>query len=247
MNIIVKQFAGIGDCLFVTPALHVIKQAYPDSFITYNTNRGSLLKGNPWVDKIGNKNEGFRGHYIAPASTGIPTKHHIIAVWEMICNAYKLQTPQPALKPELYIKDMSVKKEIIGVQVIHKGLWHYKKVWPYFKELAKQTGFQPIPEIVKKDKLQNLVRQIASYKVVVCAEGGISHIARALDIPAIVLFGGFANPSWNGYKEQINIENSVDCSYCYNETPCKGDYKCWKAISVNYVKEIALKKAKQYA
>ena len=240
MDIVIKQFAGIGDCLLGTPAIHVIKQAYPSSFITYNTNHAGLLEGNPWIDKIGTEDKGVRPFYTAPASGEIPTQHHIIAAWKHICTAYGLDTEHPALKPEIYLEYSGVKSSLIGVQVLHKGLWHRKKIWPYFDELAKQSGFQPIPKIVGGDVVQKLVQLIASYQVVVCAEGGISHIAQAAGTPAVVLYGGFANPAWNGYVEQTNIESRVDCSYCYNLSPCKGDYKCWRAISVDYVRKTAL-------
>jgi len=206
-----------------------------------NTSRPSLLNNNPFVDIIGHKNEGVFLGYPAPAEGIAPTKHHIISDWEIVCKAYNLRTKKPILQPELYVKDLPSKRNVIGVQTIHKGLWHRKKVWPFFEQLSKEPHFEFIPQITSGDKMLGLIKKIAEYTCVVCAEGGISHIAKALDIPAIVLFGGWANPKWNGYEDQINLVSIVDCSYCYNDIPCKGDYKCWKTISVNYVKEIALK------
>lgn len=239
MKIIIKSFNGIGDLLFVTPTLRVVKEAYPDSVIIVNTNRPSLLKNNPFVDKIETKNEGVFLDYPAPAGGMPPYQHHIISDWEIVCKAYNITTERPALKPELYIEKSSTKRKIIGVQIEHKGLWHNKKVWPYFKKLANENHFEPIPHITN-NSMSNLVKKISGYKCVVCAEGGISHIAKALGVPAVVLYGGFADPLWNGYEDQTNLTSNVDCKYCYNAKPCERGYKCWDQISVSYVEDIAL-------
>ena len=241
MDIVIKSFDGLGDCLFGTPAVHVIKQAYPSSFITYNVKWAGLLEGNPWIDKIGAEDAGVRVYYNTINSGVSPTQHHIIEVWERICRAYNLSTERPALQPEIYLTPVLPKTNLVGVQVMHTGNYHRKKMWPHFDELSTQLGFQPIPKIVGGCIEQKLAQLIASYKAVVCAEGSVSHIARAVDTPAIVLYGGIATPLWNGYVEQTNIESHVDCSYCWNNKPCIGEYKCWKAISVDYVKEVVLK------
>ena len=204
-DIIIKSFNGIGDALFMTPSLRVIKESYPDSFITVNTNRPALFVDNPYVDVIGFRNEGVFLGYADPIHCKNPTKHHIIADWEIICKAYDLKTRTPELKPEIYFPLKEVKRsDKIGVQVRHKGHWHAKKVWPFFNELAQQEGFEAIPLV---PEISTFVEKIASYKAVVCAEGGVSHIARALDIPSVVIYGCFAKPEWNGYKEHFNICN----------------------------------------
>jgi len=240
MNIIIKSFGcGIGDLLFVTPTFRVIKKAYPKSVIVVNTDRPSLLQNNPFVNKVGSKKEGVFLGYPAPAEGVLPTKHHILSDWEIVCKAYNLKTEMPELKPELYIKKSPIKRKIIGVQIEHKGLWYNKKVWPYFKTLANENHFESIPHI-KNNSMRNLVKKISEYRCVVCAEGGISHMAKALGIPAVVIYGGFANPLWNGYEDQINLTSNVDCRYCYNMKPCKYNYRCWEQIPISLVKEKAL-------
>ena len=51
--LIINPF-GIGDCLFTTPLVHSLKQAYPDSKITYLTNRRSagVLVNNPHIENV---------------------------------------------------------------------------------------------------------------------------------------------------------------------------------------------------
>ena len=234
---IIKSFNGIGDLLFATPSFRVIKEAYPDCYLEVNSNRWSLLENNPFIDKIGHKDSGVFLLYPAPDGGKLPTQHHILTDWQIICQTYGLETKKPQLRPELFLKNLPPKKNVIGVQVNHKRNYHNKRVWPCFDELAKQEGFEPIPQITSGDKMQGLAKQVASYKCVVCAEGGISHLAAALHIPAVVLFGGFSDPIWTGYNDHLNIVSDVECKHCFNLNPCRKGFICWENISVNYVIE----------
>ncbi|GAG27546.1 unnamed protein product, partial [marine sediment metagenome] len=122
----------------------------------------------------------------------------------------------------------------IGVQLIHKGHWYEKKVWPEYFQLAHMAGFEAIPKV---RNVVELVKLIATYDVVVCAEGGISHIAKAVGTQAVVIFGGFADPAWSGYEDHYNITNKYWCSYCYNPKPCleEPERKCMKEIKIEQV------------
>jgi hypothetical protein len=233
--ITVKSFNGIGDLLFATPTFRRIKEVYPDSIIRVNTNFPALLYKNPFVDEVNTTGkEGVFLGYADPIHCKYPTKHHIIADWEIICEAHGIQTPAPKLKPEIHYNLTQPQNGKVGVQTIHKGHWHAKKVWPKFRELLRYPEFEEIPHV---PNIEYLVKTINEYSAVVCAEGGISHIARALGIPAVVLYGGFASPKWNGYKEQVNICNEKHCSFCYNPKPCNNRIErlCMKEITLSQV------------
>ena len=81
------------------------------------------------------------------------------------------------------------------------------------------------------------------FKAIVCAEGGISHIAKAVGTPAVVIYGGFAKPEWNGYPDQVNICNPLHCSYCYNSRACEKpndiERECMKQITLEQVRNAA--------
>ena len=111
----IHSFNGIGDLLFVTPTLRVIKEAYPDSVITVNTNYPDLLINNPFVDNI-NAGEGgvFLG-YPDPIHQIWPVQHHIISDWKIVCRTYELDTEQPELRPELYLPVPGRNNDDVGV------------------------------------------------------------------------------------------------------------------------------------
>lgn len=239
-KIIIRSFNGLGDLLFLTPTLRCIKGSYPESEVVVNTNCPELLKRNPFVDLINESRDGVFLGYADPIHCRNPTMHHILADWQIVCREYDLSLGAPALKPEIYTYIPFVRlSRGIGVQVMHKGHWDGKKVWPYFEKLIEVDS--RCTEIPKTRTLDQLVHVIASFTAVVCAEGGISHIAKAIGVPAIVIYGGFAKPEWNGYEDQINLCNPLECSYCYNPKPCVHEIhkKCMKDISIEkVVKEI---------
>ena len=242
-KIIIKSFHGIGDLLFSTPSFRVIKESYPNIYLIVNTHKPGLLKNNPFVDKIGSKREGLYPNHPDPAGNinprqhnRIPYQHHILSHWEIICKAYDLKTRRPAMRPELYIRDLPPKRNIIGVQVRHRRRYHSKRVWPYFEELSRQKGFEAIPNITSGDIMVGIVKKVFEYKNIVCAEGGLSHIRAALGLPAVVLMGGFTSPDWTGYPDHINLVSNIECRYCYNKEPCRNDFKCWGQFSLEYVK-----------
>jgi ADP-heptose:LPS heptosyltransferase len=110
--------------------------------------------------------------------------------------------------------------------------WGGKKVWPYFRDVARVPGFNSIP---KMDSLQDLVRVIRGASTVVCAEGLISHIAAAVGTRAVVIYGGFLKPEWNGYSSQTNIVSNSCKISCYNNSPCQYGQICMKSISIEEV------------
>jgi ADP-heptose:LPS heptosyltransferase len=90
--------------------------------------------------------------------------------------------------------------------------------------------------------LRDLASWLTACRSVVCAETGISHLCRALDVPCTVVYGGFADPAWNGYREQNNITTSIPCGPCYSGDPCpmSPPKECLRAITVEAVEQSAL-------
>lgn len=238
----IQTHFGIGDALFLTPTLQRIREAYPTAFVQVNTRHLILYQHNPYIDVLGNAQRGTRLMYCDPTScTGRPGRrpdcHHIVADWRIVSHAYDLRLEAPELRPQVYFKyRRGDGLGPVGVQVDFKGLWHEKKNWPYAAELAGRDGFWPIPQC--RD-LRRLAEFLTSCRAVVAIEGGISHLCRALDVPCLVVYGGFADPAWNGYEEQINVTNYLDCSPCYSGDPCvKGNKPCMAGITPERVCDV---------
>ena len=238
-RIIIKSHNGIGDMLFATPSFKVIKEAYLDCHITINTNRAEVIRDNPYVDEVGGANTGLFLGYPAPDGGKLPTQHHIISDWQLICNAFDLKTEPPELRPDIYYKPKIVPRSVIAVQCDHKRNYHSKRVWPHFEALAEKEGFERIPHFDNPGYLYKLMDYLASCSGVVCAEGGISHLSAGLGGKAVVLFGGFSDPVWTGYDDHINLVSNVACKHCFNNSPCRNGFICWDSLSMDVIETIA--------
>jgi hypothetical protein len=68
-------------------------------------------------------------------------------------------------------------------------------------------------------------------------EGGMHHAAAAVDVPGVVLFGGFIPPSVTGYDTHTNIAGSD--RFCGSFTSCKHCADAMNSIKVETVLEAA--------
>ncbi|MFH2122623.1 MAG: glycosyltransferase family 9 protein [Pseudomonadota bacterium] len=89
--------------------------------------------------------------------------------------------------------------------------------------------------------LKELVALIARAEFFISNDTGPMHIAAALGIPAVAIFGP-ANPVRTGPYGIIHtvIQEQLDCSPCYRRTPCN-DWKCMENISAEKIRETIIK------
>jgi ADP-heptose:LPS heptosyltransferase len=247
-DLVIKSFNGIGDLLFVTPTLRVVKETYPLLKITVNTNFPTLVQRNPFVSHVGVKDEGLFLGYPDPIHQVLPTEHHIMSDWRIVTKHYGLETPEPALEPEIYLRGgRNGKQRVtglgIGVQKMEdcKPNWNCKRIWPYLNDLLKEVAMcgHEIRQVPHFSAITELVSFIASLRLLVCTQGGLQQIAKAVGTPALVIYGGFAKPEWNGYADQNNLCNPKPCSYCWHPHPCVAENKleCLTEITLEQVKQ----------
>jgi ADP-heptose:LPS heptosyltransferase len=77
--------------------------------------------------------------------------------------------------------------------------------------------------------LENFSALVARCNAMVSADTMAMHIATALDVPTVTLFGPMNSheiEAYNGTK----IQSALECSPCFNHT-CKYDGKCMKMIT----------------
>lgn len=75
---------------------------------------------------------------------------------------------------------------------------------------------------------------LAHARACVLPEGGLHHAAAALNIPGVVIFGGYINPQTTGYALHTNLFVEKG-SPCGRNTPCRHCRKCMNAITVDMV------------
>jgi heptosyltransferase-2 len=88
--------------------------------------------------------------------------------------------------------------------------------------------------------LRELSCLIGSCDVLLTNDSGPMHIADALGIPIVALFGSTSEIVTGPYRKGILIHKHVECSPCYQRT-CPIDFRCMKRIEADEVYEAIIK------
>jgi hypothetical protein len=65
--------------------------------------------------------------------------------------------------------------------------------------------------------------------------GFLMHLARAVECPAVIVYGGREAPWQSGYISNFNLYSAVPCAPCWRLNSCDFDRKCMGDISVSDV------------
>jgi len=76
--------------------------------------------------------------------------------------------------------------------------------------------------------------------VVMTNEGGLHHLAAAMDTPAVVVFGAFIPPYLTGYSQHVNLAVETPEGFCGSWTPCQHCKNAMVQIAPDMVKEKAV-------
>ena len=82
---------------------------------------------------------------------------------------------------------------------------------------------------------REMAASLCSVDVIVCPEGGMSHAAAAVGMPAVVLFGGYPAPQVTGYDIHTNLTGGVEPCGSFVDCPHCAD--AMRRISVDEVME----------
>lgn len=92
-----------------------------------------------------------------------------------------------------------------------------------------------------KTNLRELIALINQCHLFLSNDSGPMHIAAALKIPLIALFGSTNNVKTGPYRHGEVIHKHVECSPCYKRV-CPIDFRCMKRIEVEEVYQLIQKK-----
>jgi len=113
-----------------------------------------------------------------------------------------------------------------------------KSDWEIAQEVKKLAHTELI-NLAGKTTLREAIYLISQCRLFISNDSGLMHIAGALNIPTIALFGS-TNPVTTAPagNKSIIVRREVSCSPCLKET-CPTDFRCMKLISVKDVFEAA--------
>jgi len=93
-------------------------------------------------------------------------------------------------------------------------------------------------DLTGQTAIEDLCALMREAALVVSCDSGPAHLADALDVPLVVLFGS-SSPTWTGPRgrQSQTIYHALDCSPCFARTCRHGTYACFEDISSDEVFE----------
>ena len=203
-----------------------------------------------------------RPYYFGDDKAGervVPPPRHILA--EM-CRMAGI-TGEVALRPNLHLDPSEVSQGRLSSRqaVIHSsgmsaGFPMPNKEWiaGRFQEVVRllagefdfvQLGspsdspLEGARDLRGKTSLRETAALVAASRIVVAQEGFLTHLARAVDTRAVVVYGGFSDPAVTGYSANINLTRSPPCAPCWSPSRCDFGHICMEGVTATDVADAA--------
>lgn len=105
---------------------------------------------------------------------------------------------------------------------------------PLVNDICKDLPEERVINLAGKTSLRELMALIQACDVLLTNDSGPMHIAAALDVPPLALFGSTNDVKTGPYGIGKVIHKHVECSPCYKRI-CPIDFRCMKRIEVDEV------------
>ncbi len=105
---------------------------------------------------------------------------------------------------------------------------------PFAKSILKKVSSKPICSVAKTNLLQ-LAALISKCKVFVTGDSAPLHVAAAVKVPIVALFGPTDPVRHMPPLEHHVVIQKKDCEPCYKDSCKRGDHACMERIEVNEV------------
>lgn len=251
--------SGIGDVLLATPVLREIKKLNPEIRIRFFTKLPSLVQGLPFIDEVHTMDHCPQNAYRLRYEDAVPTPFHLTRIFGD-CIGVNVSDITPECMVRMDLVDLYRSQWGQGPHVValfRASQFTPNKDWPiesWDRLIARLSqnvhvvliGDKPPPDqditspekytdLRGKTDLENLTAVIAAANLYVGPVSGPSHIAAALDVPSVVICGGYEAPHNGGYPNSVFLSRTPLCSPCWLRTPCPHNLECLTSISVDEV------------
>ncbi len=201
--------------------------------------------------------------FSVPGEVEIPPKRHIIAELcaragvrgEIAVRPYLHLTPEEERRGRLAPRQIVI--HCVGERA-HET-YMANKVWPkpYYDELImllsnrrvgreyriiqvgteRDPGLPGVLDLRGRTTLRETAAILRNADAFVGGSGLLSHMARAVDCRAVVIYGGREHSYQSGYVCNENLDTFVDCAPCWRWNTCDFNRKCLHTITPQMVDE----------
>lgn len=252
---------GIGDELMCTPVFRAIKEANPKCRITFLSRYPELFRVQSHLDAVEPLNDRSRSRgYALTYGPVHPPKRPLVA---MLGECIGLQVLPGDLEP-LILADPDPTLAVRLARTPHPRVviqplasnWAENKQWPrelWFDLIRRlvdeceviEVGTEPLADsdtfgprfhsLAGRTGVEGFAQALASADVFVGPVSGGMHLANALRIPSVIIFGGYEAPSGHLYSQMTALYSPVECAPCWLPASCPHSRKCLRMISPEQV------------
>jgi ADP-heptose:LPS heptosyltransferase len=193
--------------------------------------------------------------HLAEERRDIPPSKHILA---LMCEQAKLKG-LIQLRPYLFLDDEEkttgrYSDRQIAIQSSGRSAKHHMRTKEWYPERFQevvnqlksrfdfvQIGNENDPplkgalDLRGKSNIRQTAAILAASKLFVGLVGFPMHLARAVDCPAVCVYGGRELPSQTGYICNVNLVGETSCSPCWRWDDCPGNHVCMDQIKSSAV------------
>lgn len=98
-----------------------------------------------------------------------------------------------------------------------------------------------VVNLTGKTSFLGTARILEKSKFLICYEGGLAHLSKAVNRKNVVLVSAWEPLELMSYPDDENLYTDVDCKNCGLKVPCPFDRKCMSAITVEDVLDVCKK------
>lgn len=265
-TIFVRRISGaVGDNILLSVLLPGLRKKYPGYKIVVETPKPELFINNPYADWVTVKHFRTTKKFIKPKYVVYPETRI-----SFIAQIMKYIGSTEYYLPELYLSEEEISKSkarfnfpyvVIAPSGKTKfsanrkewGFNNFQKVRDSFPNIAFiQIGISSEPLLTNVTDARELsLRETAAVLknslFFLGLEGGFMHMNKSVGKTSVIIFGGYILPEISGYKDDLNMYTSTDCSPCFTseekQSPCE-NMKCMSSITVEAVVEAVKLKLK---
>lgn len=129
----------------------------------------------------------------------------------------------------------ALSEKLLAHEGVHIAYFGDSAGTPLVNEICQGFNSRVI-NFAGKTTIRELLALIQCCNVMLTNDSGPMHIAAALKVPLIALFGSTSDVKTGPYGNGTVIHKHVECSPCYKRV-CPIDFRCMKQIEVNEVYE----------
>jgi len=184
--------------------------------------------------------------WVHPGPTSLfNSKYHAVAgKMKLTAEEWKaadaLTPPGPFVIVEPVVRGRSSKNKVWGSEKWEEVIRNFP-VPVYQFDVDGHTDIIPSAKKIASADFRVSAGVVSHADLIMTTDGGMHHLAASMNTPAVVIFGGFADPSITGYPYQVNFYVDLDESPCGRYGKCPHCEKAMNMIKAVDVRDAAIR------